>query len=191
MKTLNKTVMAVATFILGLTGSISQAESKPDYLLIKDAEVEVESKGSHKTLELEIKTQAKIPDDGKAGAFGYGALTDGGNNVLVLVTHLPIDDSSYENPTNGFHTHVLDLKAPTEACNKANFEVDLDNSGKNKAFDADYKWKVKGNQASVEGVPVEDLGDAGVEAVVSFILHPVLDEAKKPTNLCVHVVEQK
>ncbi len=63
-------------------------------------------------------------------AFGYAALTDGGNNLLVLVTHLPIDDSSYEHPESGFHTHVLDLKAPGEACPGADFEVDQTNSGK-------------------------------------------------------------
>ena len=49
-----------------------------------------------KILELEIKTTGKIPMDGKSGAFGYGALTDRGNNLLVAVTHLPIDDSAYE-----------------------------------------------------------------------------------------------
>jgi len=45
---------------------------------------------------------------GKSGAFGYGALTDGGNNLLVAVTHLPIDDSSYEKTLSDIHTHALD-----------------------------------------------------------------------------------
>ena len=44
---------------------------------------------------------------------------------------------------------------------------------------------------TIKNVPVTDLGDAGVEAVVSFILKPVLDENGKPSNLCIHVVNQK
>lgn len=190
MKTKKVTTLA-ALAGLSITAATVQAAQKPDYLMIKEAEIEVESKGGNKTLEMEIKTQAPIPVDGSAGAFGYAALTDGGNNLLVLVTHLPIDDSSYEHPTSGFHAHVLDLKEPTAACNGANFEVDLDNSGKNKAFDADYKWEAKSNKISVENVPVADLGDAGVESVVSFTLKPILDANKKPTNLCVTVTDQK
>lgn len=46
--------------------------------------------------------------DGESGAFGYGTLTDVGNNLLVVVTHLPIDDSSYEKTLSDIHTHVLD-----------------------------------------------------------------------------------
>ncbi|MGR9114130.1 MAG: hypothetical protein ACU85E_00045 [Gammaproteobacteria bacterium] len=181
------TLAAVAGLIITTT---IHAAPKPDYLLIKETEVEVESQGGNKTLEIEVKTQGVIPLDGKSGAFGYAALTDGGNNLLVLVTHLPIDDSSYENPSSGFHAHVLDLKEPGEACSGANFEVDLVNSGKNKAFDADYKWHAKGNKISVEKVPVADLGDAGVESIVSFTLKPILDASNKPTNLCVTVTDQ-
>ncbi|MGR9051208.1 MAG: hypothetical protein ACU84J_01025 [Gammaproteobacteria bacterium] len=184
-----KNILTFMTFV-GAVSAISAAE-KPGYLVIDETEVETESKGANKTLEMEIKTRAAIPLDGKSGAFGYAALTDGGNNLLVLVTHLPIDDSSHENPSNGFHAHVLDLKAPTEACAGANFEVDVESSGQNKAFDADYQWQAKGNNISVKNVPVADLGDAGVESVVSFTLKPILGADNKPTHLCVTVTDQK
>ena len=190
MKTKKINTLAAALGLFITTTTIHAAQH-PGYLLIKETEVEVEGNGSTKTLDLEIEAQADIPVDGKSGAFGYAALSDGGNNLLVLVTHLPIDDSSYENPKSGFHTHVLDLKEPGEACAGANFEVDLENSAKNKAFDADYKWKVKGNKISVEKVPVADLGDAGVESIVAFTLKPILDAEKKPTHLCVTVTDQK
>ena len=75
---------------------------------------------------------ANIPMDGKSGAFGYGTLTDGGNNLLVSVKHLPIDDSYYEKTLSDIHTHVLGLMEPTAACTGANFEVDLASSGKTK-----------------------------------------------------------
>lgn len=180
-----------ALVLNGLMCASVYAGDKADYLQLKETEVEVKAEAGKKTLELEVETQGAIPMDGKSGAFGYAALSDGGNNLLVAVTHLPIDDSSFEKVPSGFHTHVLDLKDPTEACPGANFEVDLESSGKNKAFDADYKWSVKGDTLKVKNVPVSDLGDAGVEAVVSFTLKPVLDGEGKPTNLCIHVVDQK
>ncbi|MGZ6238053.1 MAG: hypothetical protein ACXWMJ_12160 [Syntrophales bacterium] len=187
MKSISKTSLLASAIGLPLAGGVALVETA-GYLSLKEAEVEWEAKADKKLLEVEIKTDKDIPMDGKSGAFGYAVLTDGGNNVLVLTTHLPIDDSSHEATPSGFHTHVLDLKNPTEACPGANFEVDLENSGKNTAFDADYKWKIDNNEASIEKVPVSDLGDAGVESVVSFTLKPILDANKKATNLCVSVV---
>ncbi|PKM12261.1 MAG: hypothetical protein CVV13_06120 [Gammaproteobacteria bacterium HGW-Gammaproteobacteria-3] len=189
LKTIKITPLAVA-FGICIVATNTYAAQTQGFLTIKSTEIEVKSTAGSKTLDLEIKTAAPIPLDGKSGAFGYAALSDGGNNLLVLVTHLPIDDSSYENPVNGFHAHVLDLTEPGAACAGANFEVDLENSGKNKAFDADYKWQAKGNEISVKNVPVADLGDAGVESVVSFTLKPVLDANKKPAHLCVTVTHQ-
>ncbi|MGR8933188.1 MAG: hypothetical protein ACU837_02215 [Gammaproteobacteria bacterium] len=188
--TINRSWILAACGLLGLTSTCLAAAQTP-YLALKKAEIEVESEGPAKTLKLEIETQADIPVDGKSGAFGYAALSDGGNNVLVLVTHLPIDDSSHENPKSGFHVHVLDLKDPSPACKGANFEVDLENSSKNKAFNTDYKYRIKGHEIEISDVPVADLGDAGIETVASFTLKPILDAAQKPTNLCVSVIDQK
>jgi hypothetical protein len=165
------------------------AWSAPDHLGLKSADVEWEAKEGRKTVSIELRTRAPIPMDGKSGAFGYAALTDQGNNLLVLVTHLPIDDSSFERPPSGFHTHVLDLKPPTDACLGATFEVDLDSSKKNQAFDANLRWSVEGAKIQIEDVPVTDLGDAGVENTVSFTLKPVPGVGGNPTNLCVTVVE--
>ena len=109
-------------------------------------------------MEFEIETAGTIPKDGKSGAFGYRALRDGTNNVVVLTTYLPIDDSSHEDAKSGFHTHVLDLKPPTEACAGATLEVDLENSGKNQAFDANYDWSIKGRQIEVEDIPPRGSG---------------------------------
>jgi hypothetical protein len=189
MKLIKK--MTLLPLAVGLYLASSAAISETEgYLSIWRSSVKVAGKGDNKTLSMEIQTAKPIPVDGKSGAFGYAALTDNANNLLVLVTHMPIDDSSHENQENGFHTHVLDLKEPTAACAGANFEVDLENSGKNAAFDADYQWKVNGSKISVENVPVKDLGDAGVDTIVSFTLKPILDAQKKPTNLCVTVTDK-
>jgi hypothetical protein len=137
-----------------------------------------------------LETERAIPQDGKSGAFGYAFLSDQGNNVLVLVTHLPIDDSSYEKVPSGFHAHVLDLKAPGAECAEATFEVDLENSKKNTAFDADYRWEAQGSTLKVKDVPAADLGDGGIEKTASFTLKPILGKDGAPTHLCVAVVDQ-
>lgn len=191
MKKNLQTLIGVSVVIAVFGFSSAYAETKAPYLSIKNAEVEVKSSAGQKVLELELKTQAAIPMDGKSGAFGYAALTDGGNNVLVAVTHLPIDDSSHEKNPSGFHTHVLDLMAPTKACEGASFEVDLANSAKNKAFDADYAWEVKGDELEIKNIPAADLGDAGVEAIATFTLKPILDAKGKASNLCVTVVDKQ
>ena len=172
-----------------LACSAPAALAAPDHLTLKEVEVErsADRKGQ---LEIEIETMGKIPEDGKSGAFGYAALSDQGNNVLVLVTHLPIDDSSHEDARSGFHAHVLDLKAPGPACAGATFEVDLENSKKNTGFDANYRWKLKGAKATLEGVPGAELGDAGIEGIASFTLKPILGADGAPANLCVTVVDQ-
>lgn len=187
---MNVTLKKLLTVSIAMLAFSTTTKAANEYLNLKQTEVEVKSENKKKELDVEIKVGKDIPMDGKSGAFGYAVLTDGGNNVLVMVTHLPIDDSSYEHKSSGFHTHVLDLKEPTENCKGANFEVDVENSGKNKAFDADYKWKVEGNKISVENVPVADLGDAGTEAIAAFTLKPILDANKKPSNLCVTVTDK-
>jgi hypothetical protein len=95
--------------VLGISSS-SAIAAGTDHLKIKSAEAEWE--GLEKSVGLEVETNVAIPMEGKSGAFGFGALTDGTNNVLVLTTHLPIDDSSHEHATSGFQTHVLDLERP-------------------------------------------------------------------------------
>ncbi|MFM8445560.1 MAG: hypothetical protein ACKN9W_19750 [Methylococcus sp.] len=180
-------ITLIASLVLGLSTGGALAEGT-DHLKFKD--VEAEWKHRAKQLEIELETQAPVPMDGKAGAFGYGALTDGANNVLVLTTHLPIDDSSHEQLPSGFHTHVLDLQPPTPACAGASFEVDLPGSSRNAAFDAKYAWLIQGAKVELKGAPAADLGDAGVESRVSFTIKPILDAQQKPVHLCVTVVDQ-
>ena len=100
MKLINKKSLLVSAISLTLASGLALAEVS-GYLSIHNVKSEVEGKGAKKILEVEIKTNRPIPVDGKSGAFGYAILTDNTNNVLVLVTHLPIDDSSHEDPVNG------------------------------------------------------------------------------------------
>jgi len=67
---INTLAAALGLFI---TTTTIHAAQHPGYLMLKETEVEVKSKESGKTLDLEIETQGSIPVDGKSGAFGYGA----------------------------------------------------------------------------------------------------------------------
>ena len=154
------------------------------HLTINEAEVELDDD----ELEVEIETSANIPVDGLT-KFGYAILTDGGSgtldNVLVVVTHLPIDDSGFEDPVSGFHTHVLDLKTGAGLCATFPLEVDLAGSGANAAFDPDYDFEVDGNEIEIEDVPTSDLGSPSTIASAVAFTVTALPIGPSPTNLCV------
>ena len=160
----------------------------PSYLQLEKVSIEVETEEGGLEINVEIRTDGRIPRDGSGGAFGYAVLTGGFNNVLVLVTHLGIDDSEFEDPVTGFHTHVLDLMSPTGSCGGFDAEVDISASMANPAFDPGYRFKVRGREASIQDVPTSDLADDGVETVASFTVTPVF-AAGALTNLCVDVVD--
>ena len=160
-------------------------DSNGSFLTIVESEVEIDDG----EIEVEIETAGDVPLDGTSGAFGYALLTDGGSgaldNVMVLVTHLPLDDSSFEELPSGFHTHVLDLMAGTGACAGFDAEVDLVGSGANVAFDVDYDWEIDENEIEIEDIPSSDLGNpSSVIGVAAFTVTPSFG----PLQLCVDVI---
>ena len=161
------------------------------HLGITDTDVETKSnaKGTNDRIKVHVEVGADIPLDGTSGAFGYAIFTGGGtDNVLVLVTHLPIDDSDHEDPTSGFHTHVLDvILGPTGACDGFDAEVDLANSGMNKGFDLDADWEIDGDTAWIGFTPTKRLnGVTDVDFVAAFTVTPIFD-GPTLTNLCLTV----
>jgi len=141
---------------------------------------------NNNVLEVRANMNAIIPEDGLHGAFGYAWMTDGLNNVLIVVTHLGMDDSSHEEPVSGFHTHVVDLMAPTASCASFDAEVDLIGSAANAAFDSDYIFFITNKRVEVHSVPAADLGDAGIESFATFTVTPVTDP---DLHLCVAIVD--
>jgi len=179
---MTKTILLGATLatIFVVSMLISPAFSAGHVLLDK-SEVEVKNGD---TLDVKIKVSAVIPKD-ELSAFGYAALTDGGNKVLVLVTHVPaFDDSAFDNKKGGFHTHVLDLIAITGACTGASFEIDLGGT----ITDPGYINNVHGVIATIQNVPIADLGDAGVETIAAFTASAVFSAGPTLTNVCVTVI---
>lgn len=185
------TIGLVCAMLLGLIETPASA-AEHDYLKFKEFEIETKwkDKAKGKQLELELETGATVPMDGKSGAFGYGALSNGLARVLILATHLPITDSKQPPSSSGFHTHVLDLKPPSAACVGATYEIDLEKSRSNSGFDTGFEWSIKGSKVELEKVPASEIGDSGIESLISFVVKPVLDAQQKPTNLCLSVAEQ-
>jgi len=128
----------------------------------------------------------------------------GVNNVLALTTHAGVLDHSSQGGVAGnpvFHAHVLDLAPVTGAgsimnpCSPATSDVVVDfassiASGNN--IDAPYKVTVASKQIKVQKVPVSDLNDAGVEAIVAFTITGVGIDPNAPAAgipwLCLDIV---
>src|SRR5688572_25205501 len=80
------------------------------HLDIVSAEVQ-EKNGDVK---FELNTAADVTS-GLPGFYGYAALTSDFQDILVAVTHLPIDDVDPDaDEETGFHTHIVDLTTETD-----------------------------------------------------------------------------
>lgn len=130
-------------------------DDRARHLDIVDTDIETATDNGEEFLKATIKAAGPINNNGQLGAYGYGLLNDGTNNVLALTTHMCASDSPVQgNVPNGrcpapvglldedftrthdgplFHAHVLDLKAATQACidatgNADGLEVDVGSS---------------------------------------------------------------
>ena len=196
-----KTILGVSFAAVFVVSMMMLPAYAGGHLGITDTDIETKTNSNpnnaNERIKVHIEVGADIPVDGSAGGFGYAILTESGNGddlslgkVLVLVTHLPIDDSDHEDPISGLHTHVLNLIGATSACTNAgdfDLEVDLSTSGDNKGFDLDSDWEVDGDTAWIGFTPTKLLNSGDVEAIVAFTVTPIPD-AISPTNLCVDVV---
>ena len=180
LESMTKTIiLATALAAIFMVSMLLAPAWSAGHVVLDKSEVKVKNGA---TLDVKIKVTAKIPKD-ESSAFGYAALTDGGNKVLVLVTHVPaFDDSVFDDKKGGFHTHVLNLIAPTGACG-GTFEIDLGAA----ITDPGYKNNVGSKTVKIKNVPTADLGDAGVETIAAFLASTV-GPVGAPTNVCVQVI---
>jgi len=176
-------ILATALATIFVVSMLIAPSWSAGHVVLDESEVEVENGA---TLEVEIEVMAKIPKD-ELSAFGYAVQTTGASKVLVLITHVPdFDDSAFDDKKGGFHTHVLDLKAPASPCptGAGNFEVDLGAT----ITDPGYKIKVSDKEVKIKNVPIADLGDAGVETIAAFTATVPSVTAGVPDNICVKVI---
>ena len=140
---LGVSIAAIFAISVIFAQNVTAEEDKPDYLKIEETKVTYHTDEDGTFLKAEIKTEGKIKEK---GAYGYGLLTDGGNNVLALTTHICASDSPFQgdasdkkcpnpvglldedftrdNDGKKFHAHVLDLMPYTDACKTATGLID-------------------------------------------------------------------
>jgi len=205
-----KTILVLslaAVFVVSMIAiTPAVADSIPGYLIIKKSKVEI----GDDDLDAKIMTKGKIPKDGSGGAFGYGILTSGLDNVLAVTTHQCASDSPVQGPAGivcpttyslpiappfeqhnnaKFHAHILDLKTADAGCAAfgAPLEVDVASTistGNN--VSPHYDLEVKGNHLEVEApIGPSDVNPNGSPiGVVAFKIVPIVS-GTDITNLCV------
>ena len=174
MMKMNKIILVSPLVAVLAVSMVVAAVATPAYasghLDIESAEVQ-EKDGDVK---LELYTAADVTS-GLPGFYGYAALTSDFQDVLVAVTHLPIDDVDPDaDEETGFHTHIVDLTTETECA-----------SGIAVAFaspEAVGELKVDGTEVKVTDVDAGDVGDLSGD-VASFTL------TIEDSELCVNVSE--
>jgi len=121
------------------------------HLAITEAEVDDD--------EVEIETNADIPTDGSAGAFGFGAFTTDGK-VVAVTTHGGVgpDSESQEDASDAvFHSHLVTLTDVTEC--------DSELAVASVSFEEIADFEVDDNE-----VEIEDFDEELNGVVVSFVL---------------------
>ncbi|HEY9386825.1 MAG TPA: hypothetical protein VIP70_07280 [Nitrososphaeraceae archaeon] len=169
----------MAVLALTVTGTGPVAFAVQDYLQLQSFDVKEQDNGA---IDVQIKTEGDIPTREAKSGFGYAVLTDVGDeeveNALVAVTHIGFVDFDEEAAVeeNEFHTHVLDLTGSVSGeCEDSNYEVDLQSSAANEAFDPGYPLSIENNKITIEDVQTDDLAGDNVKAVVSFTAEAIFD----------------
>ena len=124
-------------------------------------------------------TLANIPQDGSAGAFGFGVL--GNSAILAITTHGGVgpDSPAQANQADPvFHTHIVTLGA-SGACASGTEVTSI-------TFAEAGQLKVKGNTVKVTAVP-QSLTGGFTGSLASFKLS-VIGPANNPTNVCVDML---
>ena len=153
------------------------------FLTIERSSVLIDDDDDELTAELDVEGLL-IPTNGTRGAFGYGALTDDGDAILVAHTHPGMLDSEaqrfIEDPI--WHNHFVKL-GDVEQCEKDQGIVDITWQSPGEVGIDDNIARINdvptgefGGWHSMTGEPLSMMLGEAVSEVISFKLYPVFGE---------------
>jgi hypothetical protein len=168
------------------SNNFNMAFAQESYLKLKSANLDYHNGD----LDVDIQTEENIPSEKGKRGFGYGVLTDVGdefiNNVLVAISDIGIQNYDKSTKNDKLHSHVLDLTGDiSRACSGSDYEV-AKSSSDNDAFDAVYPIDVKENKISIDNVDVDDLAGDTVKAITSFSAEAITHN-DKIQHVCIDI----
>jgi len=162
-----------AVFVISMIVAVPLADAAGHLVITSKA-----TKNTGAVSKVTFTTSVNIPQDGSAGAFGFGVI--GNSAILAITTHGGVgpDSSAQANQADPvFHTHVITLNTASIAC-ASGVEVATI------TFAEAGQLKVKGNTVKVTAVPQSQTGGL-TNTLASFTLS-VIGLPSAPTNVCVN-----
>ena len=178
--------LIISLTMIATSDNFNIAFAQESYLKLKSADVDYHDGD----LDVDIQTDENIPSEKGKRGFGYGVLTDVGdefvNNVLVAISDIGIQNYDKSTKNDKLHTHVLDLTGDiSRACSGSDYEV-AKSSSDNDAFDTVYPIDVKENKISISDVDVDDLASDTVKAITSFSAEAITHN-DKIQHVCIDI----
>jgi hypothetical protein len=172
--------------MIATSDNFNIAFAQESYLKLKSANLDYHNGD----VDVDIQTEENIPSEKGKRGFGYGVLTDVGdefiNNVLVAISDIGIQNYDKSTKNDKLHSHVLDLTGDiSRACSGSDYEV-AKSSSDNDAFDAVYPIDVKENKISIDNVDVDDLAGDTVKAITSFSAEAITHN-DKIQHVCIDI----
>jgi hypothetical protein len=178
--------LIISLTIIGTSNNLDIAFAIESYLQLKSANVNYRDGD----LDVDIQTRENIPSEKGNSGFGYGVLTDVGdefvNNVLVAISDIGIQNYDKSTKNDKLHTYVLDLTGDvSRACSGSDYEV-AKSSSDNDAFETEYPIDVKENKISIGDVDTDDVASDTVKAIASFSTEAITHN-DKIQHVCIDI----
>jgi hypothetical protein len=145
------------------------------------------------------------PSDGEDGdesrtGFGYGILSTGPSNMIVVATDLGLEKEEETTAEPGIATDIEETVGDTEenvvssnglelrfvemtpmgsqhCIGKGDYEVKINSTEQNPRFNPGYSLQVEDGSIIIENIKSTDLG-SDIDSVVSFSVIPVYDDTE-------------
>jgi hypothetical protein len=178
--------LIISLTLIATSNNYNIAFAQESYLKLKSADVDYHNGD----LDVDMQTEKNIPSEKGKRGFGYGVLTDVGDefvdNVLVAISDIGIQDYDRSAKNDKLHTYMFDLTGDiSRACSGSDYEV-AKSSSDNDAFDTVYPIDVKENKISISNVDVDDLASDTVKAITSFSAEAITHN-DKIQHVCIDI----